>query len=193
MRGISRLGSYSGIGKAIPAMVFSAFFLSSCSLFSAGREPSAPHRINRESGGETQAENRRLFSYWERGICSLSSSSVTYTDIFENRQSALRLDAEAEKPERILCSGDHTVIFTPGAAVITLGGYPVLEGREMLGIIGERFLIANSYSINISDISREDGGRAGERLRGDVLEISAVSGRRWEINLSNPFEGWNIY
>jgi hypothetical protein len=135
-----------------------------------------------------------MFSSWERGTCSFSDPFVVYSESSSRVTGSLALDARPREPWRLLCAPDFTVIIgRTHAIIVALGGNGVLEGREMLGALSERLVAANSYSINIGPILDEDGGIRGARLESGRLRITSVAGRTWEITLSDPFAGWNIY
>lgn len=131
-----------------------------------------------------------LASSWEEGRCSFSDGTLSYSD--RSHQAGIRLDVPLSAGRSIHCSSDITVVMTMESAVVALGGRAVLDGRLSLGSIGEIFTLANSYSLDLGQITEEDGGRLSERVVDGRLHVSSVRGREWTIDLLNPGR-WDIY
>jgi hypothetical protein len=132
-----------------------------------------------------------LEGFWERGACSFSGNSVSYRELPEGREAALRLDVQVRGAESVLCSDGFTVVLSPGSAAVAIGAQGVLEGQEMLGLLGERFVVANSYEINTARLEREGALTRMGRMEGGRLVVPSASGGIWSIELADPFRGWD--
>jgi hypothetical protein len=135
-----------------------------------------------------------LPAIWERGRCVFEDGRfISYSDVIDSRSRSLRVDSDAPGARSALCSEDFTVLMLADRVIISLGGNGVLDGAQMLGVISGRFISANSYEISLKPIIEEDGGVSSPSLSGPVLSILSRAGRRWSINLPDPYAGWNVY
>ena len=119
--------------------------------------------------------------------CSFKGGVLTYSN--GRRSQGIRLDVKVDSARRTICSDLYTVILTPKSAVVSLGGEPILAGREMLGMLGDRFVPANSYSVDITRPASEGMEGASVVKTRLILRTGKSS---WAIDLSNP-SVWNIY
>ncbi|MEW6722298.1 MAG: hypothetical protein AB1324_03485 [Candidatus Micrarchaeota archaeon] len=196
MRGVKSLAGRDGPERVrgIPkrarlAAVLSAFFLSSC----AAPQPALRVQpVQAQAPTVRESRGRALGSEWERGKCFFGENRLSYADARDGRRGVLRVDVDVHAAARLHCSGQVSVIITQNSAVVTLGGDAVLEGREIFGMMGNSFTLANSYSLDLMQIDEEDGRRTGERLVGSRLSVSTASGRQWNIDLFDPSR-WEIY
>jgi hypothetical protein len=147
------------------------------------------------AAGESSGTNRRtLLSSWGRGRCVFENGrDISYSDDLDSRQGSLRLDSDARGASTVLCSEEFTVLMLPDRAIVSLGGREVLEGGEMLGVISGRFISANSYEISLKPVVAEDRGVSSSSIAGMALQVTSNAGRRWSIDLTDPYLGWNIY
>ncbi len=182
MKGVEREhkahAAVSGRSRLAAAM-FSAYLLTSACTHSAP-PPAAGTRPAPQS----------VVSAWPLGSCEVSSNRLTYRRVQPLTQSSVVLDAKVSAPSSLLCSDRFTVILSERWAVVSLGADSVLRGTEMLGSISGRFMVANSYSLNITEPSAESIVAA--RLDGSILVLDTAAGNRWRIDLSDPRE-WRIY
>ncbi|MFN7991937.1 MAG: hypothetical protein U0R44_07330 [Candidatus Micrarchaeia archaeon] len=135
-------------------------------------------------------------SSWEEGTCMVRGGSIVYLDERTLEQAGQRIDSLRGSPQRdtdsLICSSSFTVLIQGRRAIVSVGGDGVLGGRDYLGRLGDSFVLANSYELNLSPIA-EDGGVAAQRLSSGHLTLTSRSGRRWEIDLTDPYSGWNVY
>jgi len=123
----------------------------------------------------------------KRPGCHLKDGILSYSDGEASR--SIRLDADVSGARRTICSDLYTVILTNDSAVVSLGGEPILQGREMLGLMGGRFVPANSYSVDITMPSSE-GLQEASVVKTRLILRTGKS--RWSLDLSDP-SAWNIY
>jgi len=190
------------------AAALSAFFLCSCAASPVMRPQSAAWLPvpGAQSAARADAavslaqppvfekENRSLPSTWERGRCVFEDGRfITYSDVINSQSRSLRVDSDCRGARSVLCSESFTVLMLADRAVISIGGTGVLGGSEMLGLISGRFISANSYEVSLKPVIAEDGGVSSPGLSGMELSILSRAGRRWSIDLSDPYAGWNVY
>jgi len=163
-----------------------AAFLSAVSIL--GAQP-AHSRMNREPELDRPDV---IMAEWEGGRCSVRGPILTYVsgDDEGPAPSSTPLDISLRHPERLLCSREFTVEMDGPAAVAAIGADKVLAGVEYLGRLGDSLILANSYSVDLSEVAAE--GITGARLEGRVLAIETGAGRVWKLDLANPVE-WRIY
>jgi hypothetical protein len=144
---------------------------------------------------ESSGTNRRtLLASWDRGRCVFENGrDISYSDDLDSRQRSLRLDSDARGARSVMCSEEFTVLMLPDRAIVSLGGRQVLEGGEMLGVISGRFISANSYEISLKPVVDEDRGVSSSSIVGMTLRVVSNAGRRWSIDLADPYPGWNVY
>ncbi len=201
----------SGYGKwrrriGLAASALSAFFLAGCAsglsgsgahsaIHGAGPEARALQETRQENGNGTILNDGPLESRWARGSCALDGRMLTYSSGEGDgapRQKGMILDIDVRGAISLMCSGEFTAILTTGSVVVSLGGDAILQGREMLGAIGGRFLPANSYEVSLRRVNSEDGGVAHCALREGFLEIESRGGNAWRLDLADPYSGWNV-
>lgn len=172
-----------GKSPTCAALAFSAFLL--CA-------PSAGCIMPASLPSEPAPARRVVSGSWERGTCSLEHGVLAYFEQASGKRDAIRLDAQIPRPLRLLCSEAHTVVLGERFAVVSLGADDILEGRESIGFMGERFTLANSYELGLQEAAAGAGFALG-RLRGSTLMMENRRGERWSIDVSNPFAGWHAY
>ncbi|MEW6035232.1 MAG: hypothetical protein AB1529_01350 [Candidatus Micrarchaeota archaeon] len=170
--------------KRLAAAVFSAYLLSSCA-----HAPDAS--LNRPVAAAEKIQPGGLQGQWERGECSFSGNSVSYRELPGGREATLRLDVQVRGAESVLCSDGFTVVVSPGSMAVAIGAEGVLDGQEMLGILGGRFVVANSYEINTGRLERSGALTRTGRIVGGRLVVPSASGGSWSIDLADPFRGWD--
>lgn len=160
-------------------------YLALSSFLALNGLPGTAH--SRVNGEHAPMPPQNLQAEWDGGSCNLENNRLSYrSGLHEN---GITLDVAVRSPEDLLCARQFSVVLTPDAAVVSLGGDSILEGREMLGRIGERFLVANSYSLGIKDMRAM--GITGKTLVGNTLCIETRSETDC-VDLSNPVE-WRVY
>jgi len=182
----------------------SAFFLCSCATPFVMRpelsprmpdpvsQPEAP--VGAAEAGPLDAKGRSLPSTWERGQCVFEDGRfIIYSDVINSQSRSLRVDSDSRGARSVLCSENFTVLMLADRAIISLGGSGVLGGSEMLGLISGRFISANSYEVSLKPVIAEDGGVSSPGLSGAEFTVLSRAGRRWSIDLSDPYAGWNVY
>jgi len=180
--------------------VLPLFLLANCSHAQAPKD--FDRSVDRGYQASSFVRQRPLFTISERvpsvtklvaktgnKICSFSDNILTYTDKQQTKQ--ITLDVHVADATRLICSDDYTVIIMPKRVVVSLGAGGVLSGREMLGMLGERFVAATSYELNIKEPASE--GITKTRMVGETLVLETSADRIWTIDLSDPFAGWHIY
>ena len=162
------------------------------------KSPAGPKAVPPQSGlpapeRQNFVHSGPLTSEWESGSCALEGSRLTYSDDSSLRRATMTSDAPLEGAEKLICSADYSVVILPDKAIVALGGNDIIEGREMLGFMGGRFVVANSVIIPLGIII--DGGAkpASAELEGRNLKFASPSGGMWAVDVSNPFGDWNIY
>ncbi|MFH1520992.1 MAG: hypothetical protein ABID61_05070 [Candidatus Micrarchaeota archaeon] len=126
---------------------------------------------------------------WSQGICILSGNTITYATT-SNHQGKSVLDVTVVRIDSLICSDEFTVMLSPDRAIVSLGAQNVLDGVEMLGFLGNSLVLANSYEVGLPPVN-EDGGIEKARVDGKMLIITSKNGNEWQIDLSNPFDGWH--
>ncbi|MFH0885049.1 MAG: hypothetical protein V1861_05045 [Candidatus Micrarchaeota archaeon] len=192
--------------KTVRAAVaaLSAFFLCSCAapVMNPAYPSQMPYPIAAEKPPESEPameanaiekKDSALLSSWTRGRCIFKNGHISYSDDLASRRSSLRPDSGTAGARTLLCSDDFTVLLLPQRVIVSLGGESILSGREMLGMVGGRYIAANSYEVSLGHIISEDGGVSSALLDGAVLRIISSRGRSWSIHLGDPFNGWSIY
>ncbi len=156
-------------------------------------EPPAAESIRAPPAPSGSEGRPVLVSQWVLGRCRLEGNELSYSDDLGSRSGALRLDSEIRSARRLLCSDGYTVAILQEKAIISLGGDGIIEGREMLGFMGGRFIPANSVEVDL-DQALESGAAPGSAiLEGRELSFPEPDGRRWRLDVSDPFAGWRIY
>lgn len=125
---------------------------------------------------------------WNRGACSFENNHLSYKA--GDAKKEIRLDLQVRDAYDIVCSDYYTVILTPKDMVVSLGGNPIMEGREMLGALSGKFVPANCYSLNIEEPTSEQ--IAATSISGEHFTITTKAGNNWSIVLSDPVK-WSIY
>lgn len=131
----------------------------------------------------------RLSGSWNQGICLISGNTITYTTTSQHRGHLL-LDVKILHVNSLICSEDFTVMLSPNDVIVTLGAQNILGGVEMLGFIGNSLVLANSYEVRLTPVNA-DGGVEKAKLDGKTLTLTSKNGHEWQLDLSNPFSGWN--
>ncbi len=167
--------------------------VSSAPVSSPAFQPSSAPVVS--AAEESSGTNRRtLLASWDRGRCVFENGrDISYSDDLDSRQRSLRLDSDARGARSVMCSEEFTVLMLPDRAIVSLGGRQVLEGGEMLGVISGRFISANSYEISLKPVVDEDRGVSSSSIVGMTLRVVSNAGRRWSIDLADPYPGWNVY
>jgi hypothetical protein len=123
----------------------------------------------------------------------LDKNVLSYSSMAGRRDMTLALDASTDGAEKIICSDECTVIVTPTSAVIALGGSDVAQGREMLGPMGGQFVFANSVTVRLDGVVAAGAEPSTATLEGRELSFAEPGGRRWRLDVADPFGGWNVY
>lgn len=168
----------------LSALAFSAFFLYSPPLSSAACGCNQSQGLH----DTVKPASARLDSAWSGGTCSFSGNVLSYSS--GKSKAVITLDAKVKDASLLLCTGTYAVILGTDKAVISIGGDRAIEGVEMLGMIGDRFVPANSYSIDISEPAAEAIVASG--ISATKLWLETGAGNRWTVDLSNPSQ-WAIY
>ncbi|VVC02857.1 Uncharacterised protein [Candidatus Bilamarchaeum dharawalense] len=166
--------------------------LHGCGVLANGLKSDArvPPRVSAQVGAPLHEDH--VMSFWKDGICTYSGGYVTYAQTKGNLNGETKLDATVFKPQSISCSDDFTVIFDNNFIVVALGALKILEGNPSIGVIGGRFVAANSYQVKLKPIL-EDGGIRTADISDNILTITSLNGNNWRLNLTDPFAGWKVY
>lgn len=193
MRGLFHSKARRTAGAVMAAV--SAFLITSCASQRANTPvaaPKPPVQSKVLAARVLKAKMPALSSVWEGGHCSFKDNSVSYYSYASGETKTLKLDVKAEGSDTLLCSSAYTVLLAKDKAYVAIGGADLMDGREFLGQLGDRFTWANSYELDISEMRESGGDRRFATLVGGRLCIMA-DGRTWSIALLDPFAGWNSY
>ncbi|MFH1785644.1 MAG: hypothetical protein ABH842_04405 [Candidatus Micrarchaeota archaeon] len=135
---------------------------------------------------------QHVLSLWSKGVCTYSGGYVTYSSNNSGQIGELKLDVDLFNPQEILCSDKFTVIFDNDFAIVALGSEKILEGVPSFGVVSGSFVAANSYKLRLGLIM-EDGGINKTSIDGNTLTVFSNNGNSWQLDLSNPHDGWSIY
>jgi hypothetical protein len=185
--------SRSGLKAGLAAAALAAFSAFACA--SMPRQAARPSTIAAQTRADVSqpATAGRLRSEWKGGECMLDKNVLSYSSIAGRRDATLALDASTDGAEKIICSDECTVIVTPTSAVIAPGGSDVAQGREMLGLVGGQFVFANSVTVRLDRVVAAGAEPLSATLDGRELSFAEPGGRRWRLDVSDPFGGWNVY
>jgi hypothetical protein len=188
------------LAKGIAAAATSALLTLSCAANNAFMAPAYPlaeepiPQMPAEKPPPSSARERGiLVSQWTLGRCQLDGNMLSYSDDLGSRHAMLRVDSDVAEASALICSDESSIIILPGKAVISLGGDDIIAGREMLGFMDGRLIAANSVEVNISEAIESGALPQSAALEGHELSFRQPDGRRWRIDVANPFSGWSIY
>ncbi|MFH0738212.1 MAG: hypothetical protein V1827_06225 [Candidatus Micrarchaeota archaeon] len=171
----------------LAAAALSAFLAFSCAPKSAEMPKPRPVPISKA----ISKEKPLLESMWDGGHCSYDpkTNTLTYGSMASGGEKTLKLDAKAEASESLLCSGSFTVLLSKDKATVAIGAVGVLDGREMLGLIGGRLVAANSYEILLGNVLPAGSPSASFSIIDNHLYLFSEE-RTLKLDMAEPFHGW---
>ncbi|MEM2908895.1 MAG: hypothetical protein QW171_01920 [Candidatus Bilamarchaeaceae archaeon] len=221
--GIKRVTNRVCWAALLPLLSLSVFSHDGLATKKTAEKPVASKIIKKnEEKGKNKKEERKvklenaskaskniLRGRWSAGECIFNESdwSLTYKsteEIYDQVEATIKLDTPERvgSPDTIFCGDYRTYLLTPTEVLITLGGYRVFAGHDMLGVFGGSFQPVNLYGLGFTQVSERgillkhvvfnviklvaDIGLVYRVISNDKLYLFTMKGELFELPLEPP-------